>query len=194
MSDTTTTTTTTDPAHATPSPTPAPPRTSPPALAWARDFAIVGGVSALLTPFIMAGAFVGARYLLFAAAGGVIGGFVLGLVFARATGGQRPEDDRSKLPLWVIALWAPLLGGLWGASVGLVAAFGLPHPGVELIGASMMLAAIAGALQLGWFWAAYYFARARRAAAWPVVVAACLLPIVGTATLYAVALSGSRSF
>ena len=183
MSDATTTTTTasiphpdvpvhaTDPAH----------EAKGQALAWARDFAIVGGVSAFITPFVMAGAFVGARYLVFAAAGGIVGGFVLGLLFAHLTGASRP--DARRLPLWVIALVAPLLGGLWGASVGLVAALGLGRGSWDLVAMSMTLAAIAGALQLGWFWVGYLFARSRRHPTWPVVVAACLLPIIGTATI-----------
>ncbi len=192
MSDiatTTTTTTTPDPRPETPPRAHDPARTGDgQALAWARDFAIVGGVSSFLTPFIMAGEFLGARYLVFAAAGGIVGGFVLGLLFAYLTGASRA--DARKVPLWVVALAAPLLGGLWGASVGFVAALGLGRGGWDAVYLSMYLAAIAGALQLGWFWVGYLFARVRRHPTWPVVVAACLLPVIGTATLHVMGGSG----
>lgn len=193
------TTTTTHASLDAPSPGPtgreaSPPPASGPALAWARDFAIVGGVSAFMTPFMIAGAFVGTRYLVYAAAGGIIGGFFLGLLFGHLLGaGRDPDDAARRTPVWILALAAPVLGAIWGASVGLVAALGLPGRSADLVGVSMTLAAIAGALQLGWLWAGYLFARLRRHATWPVVVAACLLPIVGTAALDMTRVTSTRA-
>lgn len=154
---------------------------------WARDMAIVGGVTASLAPL---------PALALGATVAFIGGTaVTGAVTGAALGAAMPgvlERLRGRLPLSVLMVLGPLPGALWGGTVGAVG-FALSGVGTPLA-LCVLCAAIAGALQFGLFWFPYTFQTVRGAARWPVVLGACALtPLIGLLTVVTV-LTGMFGF
>jgi hypothetical protein len=141
---------------------------------WSRDLAIVGGGTSFLAIFFVErgmGGGLGATFMFAATGFGALIGALFGLALRRL------------LLAWLrlpIVAWMPislLLGGLWGSAVGalamLVAEGGRAQ--LSLTALSAVVAGIAGALQLGWFWLPYAVRSGRGKSTWPVVVAALLL-------------------
>jgi hypothetical protein len=147
---------------------------------WARDMAIVGGVTASLAPL---------PALTLGATAGFIGGTALaGTLTGAALGAAMPgllERVRGRLPLSILMVLGPVPGALWGGIVGAVGSV-LSGVGTPLT-LCVLCAAIAGAIQFGLFWFPYTFQTVRGARRWPVVLAACLAtPIIGLLTVLTV--------
>ncbi len=155
---------------------------------WVRDLAIIGGVSGALAPAAVGMLFPG--YVLLAGAFGAGSGAVVGHLASAMLGKERIR----RVPVAVLLVGGLGLGALWGALTGLGAALGLgafsaPGSGAVLLVLSALLASVAGAIQLGWFWLPYAILRARGRRTWPLVVVASLLaPALGWAALAAFAL------
>jgi hypothetical protein len=158
---------------------------------WMRDFALVGGATGVLAPGMVLGfrGFVG--YLIAAGVSGVLTGAVLGWATWRMLQGWLRRVPK--------LAWFPLggaFGGLWGGIVGTIAGLGVSIGDVrnihlEIALVSGAVAAVAGAVQLGWFWLAYSLFRVRRRSTWWVVTLACVLgPTLGWLAL--VLLPGTR--
>ncbi|MFT5679110.1 MAG: hypothetical protein ACI8RZ_000014 [Myxococcota bacterium] len=144
---------------------------------WARDMAIVGGVTASLAPL---------PALALGATAAFIGGTaVTGAVTGAALGAVMPgvlERVRGRLPLPVLMVLGPIPGALWGGIVGAVG-FALSGVGVPLA-LCVLCAALAGAVQFGLFWFPYTFQTVRGARRWPVVLGACAVtPMIGLLTV-----------
>ena len=133
--------------------------------AWGRDLAIVGAATSLLAgvgferqlqPVMVVAAVVGA-----------VVGALFGVAFRRL------------LLAWLrlpIVAWVPIslvLGAVFGGSTGLIAGVvtGEGH-GTALL---TVFAAIAGAMQLFWFWLPYAVRAGRGKSTWPLVAAAVVL-------------------
>ena len=147
---------------------------------WSRDFALIGGVTSLVAPALAMPLGVSALYVAAAALTGLLSGGLLGAAMPRMLDGMR-----GRVPLGVIfGLGGPVLGALWGASVGSVA-YLVGHDFNILL--SVGCASLAGAIQFGLCWFPYTFQTVRGGPRWPVVLAACLAtPLVGIATVLAV--------
>lgn len=146
---------------------------------WARDMAIVGGVTAFLAPMpalpVATMWFIGAT---------TVAGAVTGVALGSAMPGAL-EALRRRLPLATLVALGPIPGALWGGIVGALG-FALSG-GVAPLAVCMLCVAIAGALQFGLFWFPYTFQTVRGAPRWPVVLGACVLtPLVGVLTISAV--------
>lgn len=139
-------------------------------IGWMRDFALIGACSGAQAP-----AFFWANqpgYLAACGAGGALLGMALGLVLPPLLLGPV-----SRWPFGVLLLFGLGIGALWGAGAGLiggVSQFGV-HDRLQLAALSTTCGAVAGALQLGWFWLPYTLRKARGRSTWLIVVAACLL-------------------
>ena len=134
--------------------------------------AIVGATTSFLAGFgiekhLRAG-------MLVAAAAGALIGSLFGIAFRRL------------LLAWLslpIVAWIPIslaLGGLWGGAIAAVTM--LVTRDTEGFGVLSIFGAIAGALQLSWFWLPYAVRAGRGKSTWPLVAAAV---IVGGAIGYA---------
>lgn len=138
--------------------------------AWLRDFTLIGAVTGAAAPacywwhqpsYLVACGLIG----------GALGG-LLGLV-------MRPLllGPFSRWPFGVLLVFGLGVGALWGGGTGLgggILGFGLEDQmGLPFI--SGIAGAVAGALQLGWFWLPYTLRHARGRSTWPIVLAACVL-------------------
>lgn len=145
---------------------------------WARDMAIVGGVTAGLAPL--------PAIPLGATAGFIAGTAAAGLLTGAALGAAMPgvlEWVRGRLPIPVLMMLGPIPGAVWGGIVGGVGG-ALSTVGVP-VGLCVVCAAIAGAMQFGLFWFPYTFQTVRGERRWPVVLAACLAtPLIGLLTVF----------
>ncbi len=139
-------------------------------VAWMRDFAIIGAFSGALAPAFFWSHQTG--YLAACGVGGAALGVLLGLVLPPLLLGPV-----ARWPFGVLLVLGLGVGALWGAGAGFVGGvtqFGV-HDRLQLAALSTTCGAIAGALQLGWFWLPYTLRKARGRSTWPVVVAACLV-------------------
>lgn len=154
-------------------------------VAWLRDFGLIGAVTGAAAP-----AFFWWHQPEYLAACGAIGaslGGLLGLV-------MRPLllGPFSRWPFGVLLVVGLGAGALWGGGTGLgggIVGFGLEDQmGLPFI--SGIAGAVAGALQLGWFWLPYTLRHARGRSTWPIVLAACLLSAgLGVAALALLSIS-----
>lgn len=162
-----------------------------PGIAWARDFAIVGAVSAFLAPYLVLGSLISIDVLMVTAFAGALSGGALGYGLERVLRG--PLET---LPWPLMAMLLVGVGGLWGAFVGfaggLAADFGRFGDfgggdfgrGVSTVVIYFIAcAAVAAAAQLAWFGPAYAHMRRRGGPTWPLVVAAAGTPVLGWAAL-----------
>jgi|GEM_PF-1503325 len=182
----------------------APHQESPRPASWARDFAVVGGVSSFLAPFLITGTLLGWPTLLATTVAGTLTGAVLGRALqrpfrgrAQAAGGTGGLTDLP-WPLLVVLFLA--VGACWGAVVGGIGATLLSTDKGAIFGAGrgsglvevylyfMSFAALVGAAQLAWFGVVY--ARIDRAGweTWPILVAACGTPFLGWLALHGMTL------
>lgn len=156
--------------------------------AWIRDLALIGAASALAPAAVVLegpasmpsvdGVSVLAAWPAF-----VVGALVAGAATGALLGAAFPRlllGPFSRLPVAVMLLVGAVIGAAWGGIVGAAAALVEAEVGrMSLVPARHFVAlgagagAVAGALQLGWFWLPYTLRRARGRPAWPVVVAAC---------------------
>ena len=147
---------------------------------WARDMAIVGGVTSLLAPL--------PAILLGATAGFIVVSSVTGSLTGAAMGAAMPgllERLRGRLPIPLLLVMGPIPGAVWGGVVGLMGGLlsGVSVPLTVCVAA----AAVAGAIQFGLFWLPYTVQTVRRGSLWPVVLGACLAtPLIGIATIMTV--------
>ena len=146
---------------------------------WARDMAIVGGVTAFLAPMpalpLATMWFIGATTVTGAVTGAALGAAMPGTL----------EFLRRRLSLAALVAIGPIPGALWGGIVGALG-FALSG-GVTPLAVCVLCAAIAGALQFGLFWFPYTFQTVRGAPRWSVVLGACVLtPLIGALTVAAV--------
>lgn len=129
---------------------------------WMRDFALVGATTGFLAPYAVLRKL---EYAACAGLGGAIFGLALGAFSAHLLAGRARR--------WRKVVFVPLglvLGGLWGAVAGASAAVVLPMA----LDLSVVVAGIAGALQLGWFWLAYSVRRVNGRSTWLVLLLALL--------------------
>ena len=147
--------------------------------AWARDFAIVGGTTSIMAP-AMAGMTEGS-YLAAAGTAGAVTGFGIGLALAAL------QPRLRRLPLLALIALAVVAGAVWGGGVGFAAGtvFMYDRFADPLWAMSTVCAAIAGGLQLGWFYAPYAVKSAQGRSTANLVLAACAYGcVVGVAALY----------
>lgn len=144
---------------------------------WARDMAIVGGVTAFLAPLpaILLGAtasFIGASAMTGCLTGGLLGAAMPGML----------EWLRGRIPLAGLVALGPIPGAVWG---GVVGAMGFAFSGVTVpLVLCVLSASLAGAIQFGLFWLPYTVQTVRGGPLWPVVLGACIAtPVIGIVTI-----------
>ncbi|MEL6348483.1 MAG: hypothetical protein AAFV53_35580 [Myxococcota bacterium] len=148
---------------------------------WARDMAVIGGSASVSMP-LMGALLVGLPIGYVAAAG------IAGAVTGGGVGALMPgllERLRGRIPLAALLVGlGPIIGALWGAAVGVLAA---PAVGAHMLPLSVLTAGIGGALQFGLWWFPYTFQTVRKAPVLPVVLmAAVSAPILGVLTVLSV--------
>lgn len=142
---------------------------------WARDFAVVGGLTGFLAPFAI---FQQLLYALLTGFGGALGGGLLGLFSAwLLSGNARRWSPLAFLPLGLV------VGALWGVSAALPTVV----LGTEVLFWSLLVAGFAGAVQLAWLWPLYCHRRlAGRSTAALVVLSSLVGGSLGWLTVLAV--------
>jgi hypothetical protein len=149
--------------------------------AWARDLAVVGGVSAVAATlgFGSVMAVPVGMYAIVAGVSGVVTGALLG-----AVAGKSLRGPLSRVPVAVVLAGGLGVGALWGGAVGAIAGAALGAHGA-IFRSSVEIAAVAGAIQLGWWWLPYLLRRAHERSTWPVIAFATLIsPFLGWIALY----------
>jgi len=145
-------------------------------LAWARDLALLGGGSSFALSMLFTGMVPAGFPLAVGLVTGVTGGLV-GLATPAAL-----DAVRGRLSLRVLGLLAPIAGALWGGAAGATAA---AVSGTAAWPLGLIAGAVAGGLQLGWFWLPYTVQTVRGGRTWPILVAATLaLPLVALVTFW----------
>ncbi|MCP4503360.1 MAG: hypothetical protein GY822_25790 [Deltaproteobacteria bacterium] len=143
---------------------------------WARDFALVGAASSLLTPLMASMGYMPVGYLALSCLGGGLFGALTGWLSAKLLAGSLV-----KVPFFALLLCGPLVGFAWGASTGLFSSMGLPSTGMlrwsEMWFVSVLAAGFAGALQFAWFWLPYTLRKSRGKSSAFLVGFAILMPI-----------------
>ena len=135
---------------------------------WARDLAIIGGVTSVVAP-----AFAGMTILQYLVTAGLTGA-ATGLALGALLGGMQARLLR--VPLWLLVLGALVAGGIWGGATGAAAGASiarLEYGGIYLA-FSAICGAICGAAQLGWLYVPYANASATGRSTAPLVLAACV--------------------
>lgn len=156
---------------------------------WSSDLALVGAVSCFLAPAAIGGA--GALvYAGIAGALGAVTGGVLGPLLRRLFVG--PLGRAKVAPLLLAGVG---VGAVWGAVVATSAVLTLAAGGNGgtsfLLPLAAALGAVAGAIQLGWFWLPYLLRRARGRSVWPILAGASLLsPTLGYVGLWLLGMWG----
>jgi hypothetical protein len=151
---------------------------------WARDFALVGAASSLLTPTLFSFGHLPLTYIALTGASGAALGALVGGVSQRLLLRQL-----SAVPFFVLLLIGPVVGLVWGATTGLFGALGLHSTGMlsvrEFWWVSMAAGGISGGLQFSWFWLPYTLRKSKGKGTKLLVATAMLLPAVGFAALFA---------
>ena len=142
--------------------------------AWARDFALIGTSTSVMTILLASWQPLGGFVLMAPIIAGLTGG-ALGMVMPGML-----EWARRRVPLTGLLLLGVALGGLWGGTVGGIAAV---YTNLH-IGLATFCAAIAGAIHFGFWWFPYTFQTVLSRPTWPVVLLACLsTPLTAAATV-----------
>lgn len=143
--------------------------------AWARDFAILGALSTGLGLANMGFAGFLPSIVIVGAILGALTGFGLGWTLEPIL-----ARDGARMPGGLVAVFGPILGGFWGAAVGALTVLAVFPEGLAV---GTVVGAIAGLLQVGWFWVVYLALRLRKAPTWPALALAALTPFIGGALL-----------
>ena len=146
-----------------------PGRLAPPKI-WMRDWSIFGALSCFgATAPILLGQRGG--FVVAATIAGLLTGALFGPLLRRLVHAGR------YLPVPVPFALVPLVGGVWGALVGGIAAkFGWPSESLL----AMIVAAIAATLQVTWFWLPYTVRSAKKKRTWPLTLGGAVLgPLAG---------------
>jgi hypothetical protein len=128
----------------------------------ARDLAIVGGYSGLAAPLTVAGAELPAAYYAATLASGAALGLLVGKLL-----------ERRRDPPWLAAVVGVLVGALWGGLTGVAGGFAVVDSPHRLFWISVIVAGVAGALQLGWLLVPIQAFARWQLPRWPLLVAAC---------------------
>lgn len=152
---------------------------------WALHFALIGGASGFLAPYLMSQGFLPEAYLTTTGIGGAAVGAALGALLPTLL------LRLGTIPLGLLLLIGPAVGAIWGGLTGALGGAQLiaSHHmlSVDLAVLSVMLASFAGALQFGWLWLPYTLLRARptraNAPLWALVGIAMAMPVVGHCVL-----------
>jgi hypothetical protein len=143
---------------------------------WARDFALIGGVTGLVAPMAVVPSIVSSGYLGAAAVVGALSGAFLGTAVPAALS----RLGNVRLP--VLLMGGLGVGAVWGGVVGAAAALAAEP---ALVALSVLLAGIAGTLQFGWIWLPYVLRKIRGKRTWPLVVTAlAATPALGWASVW----------
>jgi len=138
-------------------------------LSWMRDFALIGAASGAGAPALFWADRPG--YLAACGVTGAVLGLLLGLLLPPLLLGPV-----SRWPFGVLLLVGLGVGVAWGGGAGYAGglySFGASDQ-MGLAWLSGACGAVAGALQLGWFWLPYTLRKAKAKSTWPIVLAACL--------------------
>ncbi len=142
-------------------------------LGWAVDLGLVGALTAIATPAAAGGA--SPAFLALSGLGGALCGSLLG--------SHMPDfldSARHRISLRNLAVRCTLVGAGVGGLVALVAA---QITGQPFVG-PLVVAMLAGALQLGLLWLPYTVLTVTGRSPWPVVVLACAAaPLVGASAV-----------
>jgi len=145
---------------------------------WARDFALVGAASSLLTPTLFSFGNLPPSYIALTGVLGGVFGALVGVVSQRLLLRQL-----SSVPFFALLLIGPFMGLLWGATTGLFGALGLESTGMlsfrQWWWVSVAAAGAAGALQFSWFWLPYTLLRSKAKRPLLLVATAMALPALG---------------
>jgi hypothetical protein len=144
--------------------------------AWARDMALVGGLTSAILPTMLSGVSP-SMFGLYAGIAGAITGALLGAAMPAVL-----DRARRHVPLWALLMAGPLVGCAWGALAGGLGS--LPFSG-DTLALALISGGIAGALQFGWWWFPYTFQTVRGGRTWPVMLASFLaLPVLAAAVFF----------
>lgn len=142
---------------------------------WARDMALMGGLSSALVPTLLV-VFVPWPYPLIAGALGLGSGAVLGAGMPAFL-----NWVRRFAPPWGLLLASPFLGLVWGGGTGALAGLAF---GTNAAMLGLVAGGIAGAVQLTLWWFPYTFQTVRGARTWPVTLASVVaLPLTAILVL-----------
>lgn len=145
-------------------------RSEPPsfgrAAEWARDLALVGGVTATIAPLLT----LDARHAVRFAPAAVIVAVATGLALGRVAPSLFSRHVR-RLPIPLLLGAGFGLGAFWGAAAGLAGALASGLTPGYWTG----VAGRCGAMVLGILWLPYLLAHVRGRATWPLVALACVL-------------------
>lgn len=137
---------------------------------WGRDLSLIGGVTTASA--MLAAGTLGSVFGLVAVSTAVVAGFVLGLEMPSFL-----DSTRHRLPLALVGLRVIAVGGSLGGFVGLLSSLAAGNP--WFLG-PLVVGALAGALQLGWWWLPYTVLTVTERPTWPAVLVACgVAPLVG---------------
>ncbi len=139
-------------------------------LRWGRDLSVIGAVTAASAWLALGLA--SPTFGLVAVLSAAVAGFALGLEMPSFL-----DTARHRMPLELVGVRCIAVGGALGGFVGLAAA---TAAGNAWFLGPVVIGAIAGALQLGWWWLPYTVLTVTERPTWPAVLVACAVaPFVG---------------
>ncbi|MEM6928588.1 MAG: hypothetical protein AAF602_16750 [Myxococcota bacterium] len=143
-------------------------------LQWGRDLSAIGAVTAAGGSLALG--LLGSTFGLVAVTVAAVLGLVIGLEMPGFL-----DSARRRMSLEMVALRCVAVGGAAGGLVGLIAAGASGNP--WFLG-PMVVGALAGALQFGWWWLPYTVLTVTERPTWPAVLVACgLAPLMGPMAL-----------
>ena len=146
-------------------------------LEWARDMALVGGITSATLPALLSNV-APTNFAIYAGIAGTLTGALFGALMPAAL-----DRLRNRVPLWALLMAGPVIGCAWGGLAGALASLPFSSDTLRL---GVLAGAIAGGLQFGWWWFPYTFQTVRGRRTWPVMLtAAVVLPLIAGAVFFA---------